>query len=381
MNVYLDNNLTSYGYQRAKIVINNGAVFAKTSGTHASVLLYIQEPQGLRGNIEQFAAVKRTVLEAFQRSGFTDTHCLTLVESWRVPELAVNQNALSPVWFIDESSQRLMIYEGGVMDFDGLRPVIERSLTMTQPRSAAGPQSAGRASQTPPYTGRPNMGQPYPGTPYPGPGTPTQPVQPARKYTNFKEFLAYQGMINVSIVAINVLIYLVLEVIGDTNSAVFMADHGALYAPWVLQGQNLYSLVTSMFLHFGFSHLFGNMLVLFFLGDNLERAVGHAKYAIVYFGAGLAGNLISMLIEVIRGDFAVGAGASGAIFGVVGALFVIVRRNKNKLEDLSTPKLGLFIAYTLYSGFTSSGVDNAAHVGGLLAGMLLAAILYRRKQA
>lgn len=353
MNVYLDNNLIAYGYQRVKLTINNGAVFAKTAGTHASVLLYIQEPVGMRGSMEQFASVRTAVIDAFHRSGFTETRILTLIESWRVPELAGEQEKLAPVWFIEEASQKLMIYENAVADFDGLQAVVERSLAQMQPRREA--------------YGTSGYGAPYG----------SSPVSKRKSPRTFREFVAHQGPCNLSIVGINILVFLAMEIIGSTTDAYFMATHGAVYTPWVLQG-DVYTLFTSMFLHFGFAHLFGNMLVLFFLGDNLERAVGHVKYLIIYLGAGLAGGLISCGIELLTRSFSISAGASGAIFGVLGALFVIVRRNRNKLEDLSTPKLVLFIAYTLYSGFTSSGVDNAAHVGGLLAGALLAALLYKK---
>ena len=72
------------------------------------------------------------------------------------------------------------------------------------------------------------------------------------------------------------------------------------------------------------------------------------------------------------------AGASGAIFGVVGALFYVVAVNKGRLEDMTTRRLGILIVMTLYLGFTSTGVDNFAHIGGLLTGFAVGAALYRR---
>ena len=78
------------------------------------------------------------------------------------------------------------------------------------------------------------------------------------------------------------------------------------------------------------------------------------------------------------GDWSVGAGASGAIFGVVGGLIYVVAVNKGRLEDLSTRQLVIMAAFSLYLGFTSTGVDNTAHVAGLVIGIILAAILYRK---
>ena len=135
-----------------------------------------------------------------------------------------------------------------------------------------------------------------------------------------------------------------------------------------------------MFMHFGISHLMNNMVVLFLLGDNVERAVGRWKYLVIYLMSGMAGSILSYAHAILTGDYAVSAGASGAIFGVIGALFYIVAVNKGRLEDMTTRKLGLLIVISLYHGFTGSGVDNYAHIGGLAAGALLAAVLYRKKE-
>ena len=118
----------------------------------------------------------------------------------------------------------------------------------------------------------------------------------------------------------------------------------------------------------------GNIL----LGDNLERALGKVKYLIFYLICGVGANAVSLLFEILVGDWSVGAGASGAIFGVVGGLIYVVAVNKGRLEDLSTRQLVTMAAFSLYLGFTSTGVDNTAHVAGLVIGIILAAILYRK---
>lgn len=133
-------------------------------------------------------------------------------------------------------------------------------------------------------------------------------------------------------------------------------------------------------MHFGINHLVNNMLVLFFLGDNLERAVGHWRYLIIYLLSGLGAGSLSVYMMIRSGDYAVSAGASGAIFGMVGALLYIVIRNRGRLENVTTKRLGFMILLSLYLGFTSSGVDNMAHVGGLISGFLLAVLLYHKKK-
>ena len=188
------------------------------------------------------------------------------------------------------------------------------------------------------------------------------------------------AFVNIGIVVINILVFLFLDYLGNTEDSLFMANHGAIFPPFITEQKEYYRLLTGMFMHFGINHLVNNMLVLFFLGDNLERAVGHLHYLIIYLLSGLGAGSLSLYMMIRTGDYAVSAGASGAIFGMVGALLYIVIRNKGRLEDVTSIRLGFMILLSLYLGFTSTGVDNMAHVGGLVSGFLLAVILYHKKK-
>ncbi|MDD6571736.1 MAG: rhomboid family intramembrane serine protease [Thermoflexaceae bacterium] len=179
---------------------------------------------------------------------------------------------------------------------------------------------------------------------------------------------------------INIIVFMILESLGSTQNSYFMLEHGAFYWPSIKIHGEIYRFFTCIFIHFGFSHLFGNMIVLFFLGDNLERAVGKIKYVIIYLATGLAGSLVSCIYYLIIDEYVLSGGASGAIFGVVGALVYIVTANRGKLEDLDSFRLILFVAFSFYSGFTSTGVDNAAHVGGFVAGLILGKFLYKKSE-
>ncbi len=185
---------------------------------------------------------------------------------------------------------------------------------------------------------------------------------------------------NKAIVVINIIVFLALEVLGDTESGAFMYAHGAMYPDVVLLDGQWYRLFTCMFIHFGMRHMMNNMVILFFLGDNLERALGHVKFVVLYLLSGLCGSGLSLFFMIHTGDYAVAGGASGAIFGVIGALIYIVVRNRGKLEDLTAKRLIFMAALSLYYGFTATGIDNLAHIGGLISGFLLAVILYRKKR-
>lgn len=195
--------------------------------------------------------------------------------------------------------------------------------------------------------------------------------------------MGYSGMkktayVNVLLIALNIGYFLFLEMIGSTEDSMFMIQHGAMFEPLVREREEYFRLLTSVFMHFGVSHIANNMIILFILGDNMERALGHVKYLVFYLVCGVGANIVSMMVNVMQGDVVVSAGASGAIFGVIGGLLYAVVINHGRLEDLSTRQLAVMILCSLYFGFTSTGVDNVAHVAGLLIGIVMAVLLYRK---
>lgn len=183
------------------------------------------------------------------------------------------------------------------------------------------------------------------------------------------------------IIAINVAVFLALSFFGMTEDAEFMLGHGAMYVPNLIEQQEYYRFLTSMFLHFGVQHLTNNMLLLGIMGWQLELEVGSVKFLILYLLSGIGGTALSVWESLRVEQFAVSAGASGAIFGMIGALLFIAIRNKGKLGRLTPKRLLFMILLSLYFGFTSTGVDNMAHIGGLITGFLLAALLYRKSDS
>lgn len=178
--------------------------------------------------------------------------------------------------------------------------------------------------------------------------------------------------VNIGIVALNVLAFILVVVWNGSYSAVLDSDTmlqmGALSYDTFMSGK-WYQLITSMFLHFGLAHLFNNMILLLYAGCQLERLVGKLPYLMLYIGSGVVGNLASLWYYHSIGDYAVSAGASGAIFGVIGALLVILTLNRTKDAE-TTPRRLFFMAFiTIYYGMTTIGVDNAAHIGGFVSGI------------
>ena len=187
-------------------------------------------------------------------------------------------------------------------------------------------------------------------------------------------------MCTTGLIVINVLVFFLLSLRGDTESGYFMLQYGAMYEPLVTEGHEYYRLITSLFLHFGIQHLLNNMVMLGALGYQLENEIGRIKFLLIYFISGIGGNLCSLYWNVSHGEQIISAGASGAIFGLMGALLYIVAVNRGRLDRLSGRGMLIMVALSLYFGLTSSGVDNSAHVGGLICGILITVLLYRRKR-
>ena len=184
-----------------------------------------------------------------------------------------------------------------------------------------------------------------------------------------------------TIMLLNVIYFLFLDIFGSSEDASYMLQHGAMYVPYVLDGE-VYRLLTAIFMHFGISHLVNNMLVLFILGPQLEKELGWLKYLLLYLGCGCGANIVSIGYGVFMETFfsvpmnPVSAGASGAIFGVAGALLYVILLNKGRLENIDARRIVVMIVMSLYLGFQSVGTDNLAHIAGVVIGFFLAIFLY-----
>lgn len=182
----------------------------------------------------------------------------------------------------------------------------------------------------------------------------------------------------ISLIIINVLIFLNLEYMGNTESAAFMMQHGAVYPPYIIEQGEYWRFFTATLMHFGFAHLLNNMVMLGAAGHILERAMGKIKYVALYFIAGIGGCVLSYFEMVHRGEYAVAAGASGSIFGIVGALAWILIVHKGKFENLTGRGMVMMILLSLYYGASTGDVDNWGHIGGFVMGFVISIIFYRR---
>ena len=184
-----------------------------------------------------------------------------------------------------------------------------------------------------------------------------------------------KAVCTIGIAVANIIVFLLLSFGGRMEDGMYMLEHGAMYVPFVVEYKEYYRLFTCMFLHFGFSHLMNNMLTLVVIGWNVEMFVGKIRFLVIYFLSGLGGNLLSMAVDIWKQDYSVSAGASGAIFGLTGTMLCLAILNHGRAGNITKQGMIVMIFISLYTGFTSGGVDNFAHIGGLLTGCLVTTLL------
>lgn len=189
------------------------------------------------------------------------------------------------------------------------------------------------------------------------------------KEKNTFDYRNYSVMI--ILIAMNIIIYIYCTYTGE-----LVYNVGCMDAERVLLDREYYRFFTSMFMHGGIDHIVSNMIFLAALGEMLEKAIGHVRFAVLYFLSGIGGSLFSIANVVLSGKHYTAIGASGAVFGLIGALLILVVINNGRYGGISIKRMLFAIAYMIYDGMRSEHVDNAAHVGGLIFGALIMAAMY-----
>lgn len=294
---------------------------------------------------EQYNLFRKKSVEFMNNKGYEDVSLLTLILTRNVDSCKKYVMDDRYCWMLDTNIRHLVIYENQVNDFCGLREMLDHACYLEGGGAAIDPYHIDQEEEE-------------------------------RSGFVKREFTP----VNTLLVLINAGIFVYLSVIGSTEDLEFMLNHGVMFVPQILQYEEYYRFFTCMFVHFGFQHLIGNLVVLLFLGGNVERVVGWVKYLLIYIGGGMIGSLGSFMYSYYFNQGIVSAGSSGAIFAVIGALLWLVMCNKGRFQNMTTLRVCVMIVYALYSGFTSENIDMAAHLCGLIGGFLLAVAVHRKER-
>ncbi|MDD3172862.1 MAG: rhomboid family intramembrane serine protease [Herbinix sp.] len=181
------------------------------------------------------------------------------------------------------------------------------------------------------------------------------------------------NLITIILITINIIAYIITSTNGDMKDTEYLVSCGGNY--WTLTFSGEWTrLIYSMFIHSGLIHLLSNMIVLYFIGTILETTVGKFKYLIIYFSSGIIGGALGAYLNMIFDRHIVSVGASGAIYGIMAAAFLL--EYKTGKEKLST----VIIAPIVYAIFTFAiGVDLLGHIFGSIIGSIIGLFLIRKK--
>lgn len=209
------------------------------------------------------------------------------------------------------------------------------------------------------------------------PGSDEEPIildgdalaEPTEHRLAFEKGMSYYPPLVLTIMAVNVIVFIWQVESGSLANRQALIASGALHRASVLHGQ-VWRLLTHLFLHGSFDHIAGNLVALYILGIASEHAYGPHRSTLIYLLSGLAGGLLSVAIEPQPT-----VGASGAIFGIMGAMIVFIYRHKKYLY-FRDHRLGLVLllwaGWQFLTGLASPYIANFAHLGGLAGGAIAA---------
>ena len=341
---YLENCLLRQGFKRTGTAGENARILQRPEQGRMLSVVLIDSQNGRHWNtsaIQTLDAELRKLTRAGDSLIYGDPLFL-IVTGQPEEDAALVRIPGTAVWLADVYTRNLMIYEDQPSDYYGLRSALEAVLSGEDMEAARAPSG----------------------------GTASQPL-------TWKTF----PWVTAALILANVVYFIVLKVKGDPSDGEFMFRMGANYAPAILREHQYWRLLTAMFMHFGVAHLLSNMLYLVLVGYRLERAQGHVRFFLLYMLGGLIASFVSVLYYQFTKDPAICAGASGAVYGLIGAMLVLMIRNRNRNAIRSgIPRVAFIILFIVWSSTASEGVDAAAHIGGLVAGALLSLALFRSER-
>lgn len=313
------------GYTKIPSNLPEFTIYFRRENNYVNVFHVINYRQNLYISEDQYLHLKDKIRQLFSEKGENNIHIQSLIISRDMQKARQLCAEDAQCWMVDPYDRRLVIYENQVSDFYGMKEKLEFFLTHIDVE------------------------------------TKKESVRKQNFHMTVTAFLVF----------VNILIFIICTFTGE-----LLYNIGALDAMSVVDNKEYYRIFTSVFLHADVNHLFSNMVVLYYLGESVEKYFGSLRYIILYLLAGSCGNLVSIVHECVAGLLISSVGASGAIFGIIGAVFVLVIVHKGHWKQITFGRLVFMIAYSLYSGFVASNINNAAHVGGFVSGIVIALVLW-----
>ena len=336
MKEQLGNFLQEKGYINATTTLPEFEVYFIPENGNAEVVITIDYQKEIYLSEEVYSGLRERFVQSFKEQGFANAHILTLVLCKDISRIESIFSKDIFCWFINTNENTLSIPENHMEDFYGIKAKIEEFLG-----------SPGKYS------------------------TEVLEEEYGKKHKKVKKTFRELPFMNVSIILINILVFILCTFTQD-----LLYNKGAFSIFLIEETGEYYRFLTSIFLHVDLEHLFSNMLMLYFMGNDLEQKIGHIPYTILYFLTAIGGNFVSAIYELQGGVGFTSVGASGAVFGIMGAILLLVIVFGGRWGNISLTRMILMVIYSLYSGFVVEEVNVMAHIGGFLTGLVFMALLY-----
>lgn len=299
-------------------------IFFKPEGSAAlDVCVLANFTDGYIYSSSQLTNIYKEIERKFIFNGYRDINCHFIIFTDNINRDRQLMDSQLSLWLADTQLGRIIIYENQPEDFHSIKNELERVIL---------------------------------------------PTTKAAKST--REFIPIMTII---LIAINIIVFIIMEALGDTNNSAFMAKHGAMSWRLLFNEHQYFRLVTCTFLHFGIEHLFNNMITLAVIGNEAERILGHTKFIIIYMISGIGASFVSAVynMNVNHELYIISAGASGAIFGILGSLLVTSLLYRNIRAHITPSNIMIIAVLSVLNGYMNYGIDNMAHIGGLLFGIII----------
>ncbi len=188
------------------------------------------------------------------------------------------------------------------------------------------------------------------------------------------------GVVTPILVLANIVIYilssLTMNPYGTSSVVRALADN----LDAVFNHHQYYRIFTAMFVHFSITHIVSNMTILIALGARIENLVGRLKMLFAYVFTGMVASAASLISCYMGHTYRYAGGASGAICGLMGVMIILAILNRGRVSDISLWNLLVLSALTIVNGYVSEGIDNVAHIAGLIAGIMVGIVIGVRNQ-
>lgn len=328
----LVNALSEHNYKLAKLEGGDYTFLCKTNEEEVSTIVIIDDIMYPKlADPEQCSSINKAFENTFLLRGYKKVNTLFLILTDKPYGFKNFSDGSFTYWVADIYSERLLSFMENDDEFNHIRNAVEAALSK--------PQKKG-------FTIRNRTLRKFLSTPF----------------------------ITILLLVINVLVFLYTDIILNTlDKALFYLNYANISVITFEQSE-YYRLFTSVFMHFDFSHLIGNMFSLFIIGYQLEPIIGHIKYLLLYIISGIGASICSTLYYTNIQVTAIAMGASGAIFGIFGAYITFALLGKIEKQYISYPRLIIAAGLILFNGMQQQSIDNAAHLGGVIIGSIIAYI-------